>query len=235
ITSLRSKEEAHDYRYFPEPDLVPLEVTAEMLEAARSEIPELPAERAERYERDLGLDPARARQLAFRAELGDFFEQALESTTGRSAGGTTNGEGPAVPADPSVVANWVGDDLVSRIGDADPADTPVTPQALASLVALVAEKQVTTGAARQVLDKLVAGGGDPAAIVEAEGLGAMGGDDELVPLVREALAANADAAEKIRGGKMGAIGPIIGHVMRATQGRADGGEVTKLVRRELGV
>jgi aspartyl-tRNA(Asn)/glutamyl-tRNA(Gln) amidotransferase subunit B len=217
LTPLRSKEEAHDYRYFPEPDLVPLEVDDAMLEAARAEIPELPVERAERYERDLGLEPARARQLAFRAELGDFYEAALDA------------------ADPAVLANWVGDELVRRIGDEDPAATPVTPGALASLVALVAEKKVTTGAARQVLDRLVADGGDPAAIVESEGLAAMGGDDALLPLVREALAANADAAEKIKGGKMGAMGPIIGHVMKATQGRADGGEVTKLVRRELGV
>jgi aspartyl-tRNA(Asn)/glutamyl-tRNA(Gln) amidotransferase subunit B len=188
-----------------------------MLETAHAAIPELTVQRAERYERDLGLEPARARQLAFRAELGDFYEAALDG------------------ADPAVLANWVGDELVSRIGDADPAGSPVAPEALASLVALVAEKKITTGAARQVLDKLVADGGDPAAIVEAEGLGAMGGDDALLPLVREALAANADAAEKIKGGKMGAIGPIIGHVMKATQGRADGGEVTKLVRRELGV
>jgi aspartyl-tRNA(Asn)/glutamyl-tRNA(Gln) amidotransferase subunit B len=235
LTSLRSKEEAHDYRYFPEPDLAVLEVDEAMLEAARAEIPELPVQRAERYERELGLDPARARQLAFRAELGDFYERALDRTTGRSAPGSTDGEGPAAPADPAVLANWVGDELVRRIGDEDPAATPVSPGALAALVGLVAARKVTTGAARQVLDRLLAEGGDPGQIVEAEGLGAVGGDDELLPLVREALAANADAADKIKGGKMGAIGPIIGHVMRATQGRADGGEVTKLVRRELGV
>jgi aspartyl-tRNA(Asn)/glutamyl-tRNA(Gln) amidotransferase subunit B len=227
ITSLRSKEEAHDYRYFPEPDLVPLEVDEAMLGAARAEIPELPAQRAERYERELGLEAARARQLAFRAELGDFYERAL--------GSASDGGDPGAPVDPAALANWVGDELVSRIGEDDPAASRVAPGALAGLVALVGGRTVTTGAARRVLDVLVERGGDPRAIVEAEGLGAVGGDDELVPLVREALAANADAAEKIKGGKMGAIGPIIGHVMRATQGRADGGEVTRLVRRELGL
>jgi aspartyl-tRNA(Asn)/glutamyl-tRNA(Gln) amidotransferase subunit B len=219
LSLLRSKEEAHDYRYFPEPDLVPLEVDEAMLEAARAELPELPAERAERYEQALGLEPVRARQLAFRADLGDFFERALEAD-----------HAAAVP-----LANWVGDELVKRVGDEDPAASGLTPEALAALVGLVVERQVTTGAARQVLDRLVAEGGDPAAIVEAEGLGAVGGEDTLLPAVREALAANADAAEKIRAGQMKAIGPIIGHVMRATQGRADGGEVTRLVRQELGL
>jgi aspartyl-tRNA(Asn)/glutamyl-tRNA(Gln) amidotransferase subunit B len=218
LSPLRSKEEAHDYRYFPEPDLVPVVLTEEMLSAARDALPELPAARAERYERNLGLSPDRARQLAYRADLAAYYEAAL-------------GDAP----DPVSLANWLGDDLVARIGDADPASSKVEPAALAALATLVAEKKVNSGAARQVLDKLVADGGDPAQIVEAEGLGAVGGSDELRPVVQEALAAHADAAEKIRGGNPKAIGPIIGFVMKHTQGRADGGEVTRLVREELGV
>ena len=90
--------------------------------------------------------------------------------------------------------------------------------------------------AKVVLDRLVADGGDPATIVESEGLGSMGGgDDELEPIVEAALAANADAAEKIKAGNMKAIGAIIGHVMRETKGRADGSEVTRIVREKLGV
>jgi aspartyl-tRNA(Asn)/glutamyl-tRNA(Gln) amidotransferase subunit B len=216
ITSLRSKEEAHDYRYFPEPDLVPLVVDEAMLEAARAEIPELPAQRAERYESELGLPAEKARLIAFRGELLGFFEAALEA-------------GEASPVD---VANWV-EQLAARVDD--PGASKVTPAALASLARLAAEKTVTSGAARQVLDTLVAEGGDPAQIVEAQGLGAVGGADELRPTVQEALAANPEAAEKIKAGQMKAIGPIIGHVMRATKGRADGSEVTKLVREELGV
>jgi aspartyl-tRNA(Asn)/glutamyl-tRNA(Gln) amidotransferase subunit B len=222
LTPLRSKEEAHDYRYFPEPDLVPVEVTQEMIEAARADLPELPAQRAARYEADLALPPDLARRLAFRAELGDYFERVLAAADGEPA---------------QTVANWVSGELAPKLGETDPAASNVAPEALARLVALVGEKAVTAGAARQVLDRLVAEGGDPAAIVEAEGLGAMGAgeSDELGELVRAAIEANPEAAEKIRGGKQQAIGPIIGFVMRETKGRADGGEVTRLVREQLGV
>ena len=89
--------------------------------------------------------------------------------------------------------------------------------------------------ARQVLDKLVAEGGDPAAIVEAEGLGAVGGSDQLSPIVAAALEANPDVAEKLRGGDMKPVGVIVGYVMKQTKGRADGGEVTRIVREQLGL
>jgi aspartyl-tRNA(Asn)/glutamyl-tRNA(Gln) amidotransferase subunit B len=218
ISSLRSKEEAHDYRYFPEPDLVPIAITEEMLGAARADMPELPAAREERLQ-GLGLTADSARQLAWRSELGDYFEAAL----------ATNG------VEPQPLANWVTNELVARVGEEDPASSNVEPAALARLVALVHEKAVTPGNAKLVLDRLVEQGGDPAQIVEAEGLGAMGGGDELSPVVDAALAANADAAEKIRGGNAKAIGAIIGHVMRETKGRADGAEVTRLVREKLGL
>ena len=221
ITALRSKEEAHDYRYFPEPDLVPVLLTPEMESAAHEALPELPAARAERYAQELGLSADRARQLAFRAELGNYFEAGLA---------VTSGDGAAV-----TLANWVGEELVQRIGEQDPAATPARPEALAALVGMLRAKTLTQGAARQVLDRLLSEGGDPAAIVEAEGLGALGGGDELGGIVEQALAANAAAAEKIRGGNPKAIGPIIGWVMRATKGRADGGEVTRLVHEKLGV
>jgi aspartyl-tRNA(Asn)/glutamyl-tRNA(Gln) amidotransferase subunit B len=222
ITSLRSKEEAHDYRYFPEPDLVPVATSEEMLAAARAAMPELPAAREARLQ-SLGISAASARQLAWRTELGDYFEAALA------------GDGRTHP-EAQPLANWVCNELVARVGEEDPKASNVTPDALAKLVALVSSKAVTVGNAKLVLDRLVAGGGDPAQIVEAEGLGAMaGGDDALEPIVEAALAANADAAEKIRGGNMKAIGAIIGHVMRDTKGRADGAEVTRIVREKLGV
>jgi aspartyl-tRNA(Asn)/glutamyl-tRNA(Gln) amidotransferase subunit B len=106
---------------------------------------------------------------------------------------------------------------------------------LARLVALVRAKKVTQGAAKQVLDRLVERGGDPEAIVEAEGLAAIGGGDELAEIVNRALAADPDAVEKIKAGNMKAIGAIIGFVMRETRGRADGKEVNRLVREQLGV
>jgi aspartyl-tRNA(Asn)/glutamyl-tRNA(Gln) amidotransferase subunit B len=226
ITSLRSKEEAHDYRYFPEPDLTPVTITQEMLDRARAALPELPLARAERFERDHGLTPDSARLLAFRTELGDYFEAALQGNGAAGAGGP----------DPQPLANWVTNELVSRLGaDADPAQSKVEPAALATLVAMVSAKEVTQGGAKQVLDRLVADGGDPKAIVAAEGLGAVGGADELAPIVERALSANPDIAERLRGGDMKPIGVIVGQVMRETKGRADGGEVTRLVRQQLGL
>ncbi len=243
ITSLRSKEEAHDYRYFPEPDLLPVAIEESMLARARAAMPELPAARAERLERELGLSSDSARQLAFRAELGDYFEAALSA-----------GVDPAPPA--QVLANWVLSDLVGRLGDGDggsaggpvaagegvsaasagdPSSSRVRPAALAALVGLVAAKRISVGAGRQVLDRLVADGGDPLAIVQAEGLEAMDDGEDLAAIVAAALAANAEAAERVKGGNAKAIGPIVGHVMRETKGRADGGEVTRLVHEQLGL
>jgi aspartyl-tRNA(Asn)/glutamyl-tRNA(Gln) amidotransferase subunit B len=211
ITSLRSKEEAHDYRYFPEPDLVPIAITSEMLEAARERLPELPAARAERYESQLGISQENARLLAFRPELAAFFD---------AAHGADGADAQALSA---FLLN-----TAPQVLDAEPP-------AVAKLVRLVGEKTVTPQNARVVLEKLVERGGDPQQIVETEGLGSIGGGDELEPIVEAALAANADAAEKIKGGNMKAIGPIIGHVMRETKGRADGGEVTRIVRQKLGL
>ena len=218
LTPLRSKEEAHDYRYFPEPDLTPVTITDEMLARARAALPELPADRAERFERDLGLTADSARLLAWRAELGDYFETALQQ----------NG------VEPQPLANWVNE-LVARIEVEDPAESRVEPGALASLVGMVTAREVTQNAAKQVLDRLVAEGGDPRALVEAEGLGAIGGGDTLEPIVARALDANPEVVEKLREGNMKPIGVIVGFVMRETKGRADGGEVTRIVRDKLGL
>ncbi len=227
ITTLRSKEEAHDYRYFPEPDLVPVAVDEAMIEGARTAMPELPAARAERFEQAIGLPAELARRLAFRSELGDYFEQALAAEVDP-------------PAPPQALANWILADLLARLGDVegaggDPNLSLVTPVALAALCGLTAAKRVSVGAARQVLDRLVAEGGDPLAIVEAEGLAALDGGDDLAAVVSAALAANAAAAERVKAGNAKAIGPIVGYVMRETNGRADGGEVTRLVHEQLGI
>jgi aspartyl-tRNA(Asn)/glutamyl-tRNA(Gln) amidotransferase subunit B len=208
ITSLRSKEEAHDYRYFPEPDLVPIRISAGMLEAARAALPELPAARAERYEA-AGLSRDNARDLAFRPELAERLDEAL----------------PLADA-PNAVAS-----LLLNVA----AAAEVEPRSVAELSNMVGRKELTPGNARKALEVLAARGGDPAEVVASEGLGALQDGAELGAIVEAALAANADAAEKIRAGNMKAIGPIIGHVMRETKGRADGGEVTRLVRAKLGL
>ncbi|MDQ3587198.1 MAG: Asp-tRNA(Asn)/Glu-tRNA(Gln) amidotransferase subunit GatB [Actinomycetota bacterium] len=215
LTSLRSKEESHDYRYFPEPDLVALAPSQELLDEVRAGIPELPAQRAERLRTEHELPEETARLFAFRTELGDLYEEAVDG------------------GDPRTVANWVKNDLVPRLGDTEPDEWKVTPRALAALLALVTDGSISQGAAKQVLDELVAHGGDPARIVEDRGL-ALAGEDELEGVVERAMEQHADAVEKIRAGNSKAIGAIVGAVMRETQGRADGGEVQRLVRERLG-
>jgi aspartyl-tRNA(Asn)/glutamyl-tRNA(Gln) amidotransferase subunit B len=193
-----------------------------MLGAARDALPELPAARRERYRSELGLDDKPATQLAFDADLGSYFERALEAAEG---------------VDPPTIANWVTGELAARLREADepvdPARSRVTPTALAELAGLVAAKRVSTGAARQVLAVLVAEGGDPGSVVEREGLGQIEDSTELAELVARAIAADPEAAAEVGAGNMKAIGPLVGFVMKETKGRADGGEVTRLIREQL--
>jgi aspartyl-tRNA(Asn)/glutamyl-tRNA(Gln) amidotransferase subunit B len=223
LTPLRSKEYAHDYRYFPEPDLVPLAPTEAMLAQARAALPELPEGRRERYLSELGLTQKLATLIAFDAELAEYFERAL------AAGGG---------ADPTALANWITGELVARLREADgasPAASRVEPGAIARLAGMVEAKQISSGAARQVLAKLVAEGGDPAEVAEREGLAGVEDEGELAEIVARALESDPAAAEQVKGGNMKAVGPLVGFVMRETKGRADGGEVTRLIREQLGL
>jgi aspartyl-tRNA(Asn)/glutamyl-tRNA(Gln) amidotransferase subunit B len=220
LTPLRSKEEAHDYRYLPEPDLVPLVPTPEMVERARAALPELPAARAERLRDEVGLTPDAAKLLAFRSELGDYFEEALAAGT------------DGVP-DARTLASWVTVELVPRLENGDPADSRVRPAALAQLVGMVGARTISASAAKDVLDVLAREGGDPAAIVERRGL-ALAGADELLEVVERAIEQNADAVAQYRAGKQKAIGAIVGAVMRETKGRADGQEAQKLIVERIG-
>jgi aspartyl-tRNA(Asn)/glutamyl-tRNA(Gln) amidotransferase subunit B len=221
LTLLRSKEYAHDYRYFPEPDLVPLEPSPEQIAAQREALPELPAERRERYASELGISDGDAAQLAFDAELGEFFEAAARA---------------AQHADARTVANWVTGELVraSRAAGAEhPAQTEATPEAVASLADLVETRTIAMATGRELIARLVAEGGDPAEIVEREGLGQVSGGGELEAAVDRAIEAEPEAAEKVRNGQMKAIGALVGAVMREMGGRADGGEITRLLREKL--
>jgi aspartyl-tRNA(Asn)/glutamyl-tRNA(Gln) amidotransferase subunit B len=220
LTSLRSKEEAHDYRYFPEPDLVPLAPTEEMLREAREALPELPAARIARYE-EIGLAADVALTLATDPDTADYFEGVLAA---------------AGDAEPRVVANWVTGELAAALRQAEvesARESKVSPAALAELVGLVQAKKISHGNGKTVLAKLVEEGGDPAAIVEREGLAQMSDSGELEAIVAQAMAENPDAVEKIREGNGKAIGAIVGAVMRETKGRADGGEVNRLIREKL--
>jgi aspartyl-tRNA(Asn)/glutamyl-tRNA(Gln) amidotransferase subunit B len=224
LTALRSKEEAHDYRYLPEPDLVPLVPTEAMLDEARESLPELPEARMRRYEDDLGLSAENAAQLAADPDEAAYFEAVCE-------------KGGALDA--QVVANWVTGELAAVLRQADDgggaADSNVAPEALAALVAMVAEKKVSHSSGKQVLAALVAEGGDPVAIVEREGLAQISDSGELESIVAAAVDANPAAAEQIRAGNQKAIGAIVGAVMKETKGRADGGEVNRLIKQKLGI
>jgi aspartyl-tRNA(Asn)/glutamyl-tRNA(Gln) amidotransferase subunit B len=222
LTPLRSKEEAHDYRYFPEPDLVPLAPTEEMLREAREALPELPAARIERYESELGLARDVALTLATDPRTAGYFENVVEAADG---------------SEPRVLANWVTGELAAALRAAEveggAADSRVSPPALATLVRLVQEKKISHSSAKTVLAAMVTEGGDPEAIVEREGLAQMSDSGELEAIVGKAMSDNPDAVEKIREGNGKAIGAIVGAVMRETKGRADGGEVNRMIREKL--
>ncbi len=222
LTSLRSKEESHDYRYFPEPDLVPLAPTERMLREARESLPELPAARIERYE-GMGLAGDVAATLAADPGTAAYFEAAADASG----------------AEPKVVANWVTGELAAALRQGEEetaaADSKVEPAALAALIGLVNEKKISHGSGKTVLAALVAEGGDPAAIVEREGLAQIADSGELEAIVVAAVAANPQAAEEIKAGNPKAIGAIVGAVMKEAKGRADGGEVNRLIREQLGL
>jgi aspartyl-tRNA(Asn)/glutamyl-tRNA(Gln) amidotransferase subunit B len=219
---LRSKEEAHDYRYFPEPDLVPLAPTEAMLREARESLPELPEARMERYRESMGLAEDAAALLAGDPETADYFERAAAA---------------ANEIEPRILANWVTGELAAALRQADgdgAADSKVEPEALAALAVMVQEKKISHGSGKQVLAVMVAEGGEPAAIVEREGLAQISDSGELESIVAAAVEANPAAAEQIRAGNQKAIGAIVGAVMKETRGRADGGEVNRLIKEKLG-
>jgi aspartyl-tRNA(Asn)/glutamyl-tRNA(Gln) amidotransferase subunit B len=211
LTPLRSKEYAHDYRYFPEPDLVPLAPTEEMIRAARESLPELPAAREERYRTELGLPDATATLLANDADAAEYFEAVLAA-----------GDAPA-----KAVANWVTGDLAAEMRQAGSEERP-DPQALARLVGMVESKEISRGAGRQVLAKMVTEGGDPAELAKE-----FESDVDLAEIIDRAIEAQPEAAEKVRAGEMKAIGALMGFVMKETRGAADGGEATRLIREKL--
>jgi aspartyl-tRNA(Asn)/glutamyl-tRNA(Gln) amidotransferase subunit B len=233
LTPLRSKEEAHDYRYFPEPDLAPLAPSEAMLREARESLPELPEARMRRYEEELGLEPAHATQLANEPPFARYFEAVCRETGARASAG-------AGEVEPRVVANWLTGDLTAALrqrgGEEDFDDPTVPVESLARLVEMVAAGEISHGIGRRVLSFLVEErGGEPATIVEREGLSQISGSGELESIVAAAVEANPDAAEQIRAGNQKAIGAIVGAVMKETKGRADGGEVTRLIKERLGI
>ncbi len=203
--SQRSKEEAHDYRYFPEPDLPPLQVSSEWVEEIRTSLPELPSAKRERFISEYGLSPYAAGVLTADRPVADYFEKTVEAANGTS---------------PVKIANWLSSDLFGLLNEAgvDIVDAKVTPEALADLVQLVERGQISAASGKTVLEELFQNGGKPADIVEKQGLAQM---VDLRPVIDQVLADNPDEVSQYQAGKTALFEWFVGQVMRATQGRAD--------------
>jgi aspartyl-tRNA(Asn)/glutamyl-tRNA(Gln) amidotransferase subunit B len=218
-TSGRSKEEATDYRYFPEPDLVPVAPDPAWVESIRAAIPELPAARRERLVRELN---ASEHDMQAMANAG-----VIELVVAAMAAGA-----PAADARKW----WLG--YLSQQANAaeqDPADLRITPAQLASVIALIAAGTLSDGLARQVIDVVLETGQDPADVVTERNIRTVSDTSALTAAVDEAIAAQPAIVEKIRGGKIQAAGPLVGAVMKATRGQADAGTVRSLILDRLGV
>jgi aspartyl-tRNA(Asn)/glutamyl-tRNA(Gln) amidotransferase subunit B len=216
VHELRSKEYAHDYRYFPEPDLLPLELTEAWVREIRDRLPELPEQKRARFVESYGLSPYDAGVLTADRELAAFYEEV------------------AAEADPKQAANWVSGELralmnesASGIGDAQ-----ITPGHVVELIDLVESGAVSRSVARDVLARAFASGEPPRAIVEREGLASVGGD-ELSAMVDEVIAANPDEAERVRGGDNKVVGFLVGQIMKSSRGKADGGRARQLLMEKL--
>jgi aspartyl-tRNA(Asn)/glutamyl-tRNA(Gln) amidotransferase subunit B len=218
LTSLRSKEEAHDYRYFPEPDLEPVVPDRAWVEEIRAGLPELPIDRRERWMREFRLTFEDAEVLSEPVELGDYFEQV------------------AAYAPPKSAANWVRGELRAQLRERglEPWDSGVSPEALAQIIALAESREISMPSAKTVLGYVIEHGGQPRLVVSELGLGAIQDQSSLVEIVDTLLADNPVQAQQLREGKDKLVGFFVGQAMKATQGRADPARVGELVRQRAG-
>jgi len=212
-STLRTKESVDDYRYFPDPDLLPVEPAAREVERLRAELPELPAALRARLADAHGLSPAQVTVLAGTG-LSGLFAQAV-----------------AAGAPASEVANWLANEVTgwAAAQGVEPAAVPLTGAQLAELTGLVADGTLSAKLARQVLEAVLAGEGDPRAVARARGLAQISDSAELEAIVDAVIAEQADAAQRVRDGNAKAIGALVGAVMRATQGRANPSLVNELL------
>jgi aspartyl-tRNA(Asn)/glutamyl-tRNA(Gln) amidotransferase subunit B len=222
--SLRSKEEAHDYRYFPDPDLLPLELGDDFLRDCRDSLPELPDAKRKRYEEALGLSHYNASVLTAEVETARWFERLLAAT----------GKPEAEVA--RQASNWVISDLfgaLNRLGKTI-IDSPVTPEHGAALLRLVADGTLSGTLAKQVFDIMLETGEDPAAIVEVRGLKQTSDTGAIEAAIADVLAANPDKLAEYKSGKDKLFGFFVGQVMKAMQGKANPQVVNELLRKALG-
>jgi aspartyl-tRNA(Asn)/glutamyl-tRNA(Gln) amidotransferase subunit B len=231
--SMRTKEEAHDYRYFPDPDLLPLELEEEFVEAIRRTLPELPDARKARFMAEYGLSAYDAEVLVAEKASADFFEAAL----GRREAAAAQGARPAPGAarDPKLVANWLLTELFGALNHAgrDLARSPITPEKLGRLVELIQDGTISGRIAKDVFSHMFETGTDPAAIVEQKGLRQISDAGAIERIADEIIAANPDQVAKLKGNPK-VFGWFVGQVMKATQGQANPQLVNDLLRKRLG-
>ena len=235
--AMRSKEYAHDYRYFPEPDLVPLEIARAWVDAIRAALPELPRQRRERFVSQYGLPPYDAGVLTQSRALADYFEAAVREFT-PSPGGPPEREIPAALRQdrPKIVSNWIMSELLRELpGDDERAieRAPVPPANLAGLLALIADGTISGKIAKDVFQKMVGSGEDARTIVAREGLTQVADEGALAAVVDQVLAQNPKAVEDYKGGKTAAAKALVGQVMKATGGRANPAIVNRLLQEKL--
>lgn len=217
--SMRGKEEAHDYRYFPDPDLPPLVIREEWIEKWRSELPELPAARCRRFQEELGLPAYDAEVLTAEKDVADYFEKTL------SAG-----------AEPKKVSNWIMGELLRELNDrgAALAQCGFRPEELAALIRLVDGGLISGTIAKTVFKDLFATGGDPEAYVRAKGMIQISDNSALEGFVDEVLAENPAEVERFRAGDRKLTGFFVGQVMKKSRGKANPALVNKLLAEKLG-
>jgi aspartyl-tRNA(Asn)/glutamyl-tRNA(Gln) amidotransferase subunit B len=216
---MRVKEGSDDYRYFPEPDLVPLHIDEEWKERVRAEIPELPDARKERYVKDLGLPAYDAMVLTLTKEMSDFFEETVQ------AGG-----------DAKQSANWLMGEVSAYLNanQVELEDAALTPAGLAGMISLIEKGTISSKIAKTVFKELIENGGDPEEIVKAKGLVQISDEGELGKIVSGIMDNNPQSIEDYKNGKDKAIGFLVGQVMKETKGKANPQMVNKLIMEEMG-
>ena len=213
----RDKSDAEDYRYFPDPDLGPIVASPEWVERLRGELPELPAVRRRRLRDEWGFSELEMRDVVNAGAI-DLIEDTVSAGASSAAARKW----------------WMGElSRVAREAEVELEELAVTPAQVAELQALVDDGKINDKLARQVLEGVLAGEGDPAEVVDARGLAVVSDDGPLIAAVEAAMADNPDIVEKIRGGKMAAIGALMGPVMKATRGQADAKRVRELIMERI--
>ena len=217
--AMRSKEDAHDYRYFPDPDLLPLEIAPEWIEQMRATLPELPQSKQARYVNELGLSAYDASILTSSREMADFFETVLA----------------AVPKDAKLCANWIMGELNAQLNrDAlDMAQCPISAQQLGSMLARIVDGTISNSGAKELFRSMWTEGGEVDAIIEAKGLKQVSDAGAIEKIVDEVMAANADKVAEYRSGKDKLFGFFVGQAMKASKGQANPAQLNDILKQKL--